>query len=82
MKLVDVRKTGCFLMPKKKPDVSIKKRILAFVVALFLTGLLVVFSGCSRQPGLAFMVGGAPSEIVFLRKYRRLLLRKAASRLR
>jgi multiple sugar transport system substrate-binding protein len=65
MNLVDVRKPDGYLMPKKRPDVSIKKRILAFAVALFLAGLPVVFSSCSRQPGLSFMVGGAPNEIAF-----------------
>ncbi len=65
MKLEDVRKNSCYPISKKRHDVSIKKRILAFVVVFFLAGLLVVFSGCSRRPGLSFMVGGAPNEIAF-----------------
>lgn len=65
MELEDVRKNSCYPISKKRHDVSIKKRISAYVVVFFLTGLLVVFSGCSRRSGLSFMVGGAPNEIAF-----------------
>jgi multiple sugar transport system substrate-binding protein len=45
-----------------------KKRILLFNLFILFCAVIVLVPGCTKRPGLTFMVGGAPNELAFFEK--------------